>query len=162
VSIDRQLVDLTLGVWKSDIGRATKFFSDISDEELQREICPGRNRLIYLLGHLTAVNDALFPLFGFGGRLYPEMHEAFLTSPDRSPVQDCFSGEDLKHRWVDVNQALLVSFHKLSPAQWLEKHPAVSNEDFERDPSRNRFSVLLRRTGHLSYHLGQTILAIRR
>jgi len=75
-----------------------------------------------LLGHLTAVNDALFPLFGFGERLYPEMHEAFITSPDRSPVQDGFSGEDLKHRWVDVNQALFLSFDKLSPSQWLEKH----------------------------------------
>jgi hypothetical protein len=162
VNIDQQLIDLTLGVWKSDINRLTKFFNDVSDEELLREICPGRNRLVYLLGHLTAVNDALFPLFGFGERLYPEMHEAFITSPDRSPVQGGFSGEDLKHRWVDVNQALLVSFQKLSPAQWLEKHTAVSNEDFERDPSRNRFTVLLRRTGHLSYHLGQTILASRR
>ena len=162
MNIDQQLIELTLGIWKSDINRVTKFFSDLSDEELLREICPGRNRLIYLLGHLTAVNDALFPLLGFGERLYPEMHEPFLTSPDRSPVQDGFSGEDLKHRWVDVNQALLVSFQKLSPAQWLEKHTAVSNEDFERDPSRNRFTVLLRRTGHLSYHLGQTILASRR
>jgi hypothetical protein len=162
VNIDQQLVDLTLGVWKSDIGRATTFFSDISDEELLWEICPGRNRLIYLLGHLTAVNDGLFPLFGFGERLYPEMHEAFITSPDRSPVQDGFSGEDLKHRWVDVNQALSLSFDKLSPSQWLEKHTAVSDEEFEREPYRNRFTVLLRRTGHLSYHLGQTILAVRR
>jgi hypothetical protein len=155
VNIDQQLVDLTLGVWKSDIGRATKIFSDISDEELLREIGPGRNRLIYLLGHLTAVNDALFPLFGLGQQFYPEMHEAFITSPDRSPVQDGFSGEDLKHRWVDVNQALSLTFDKLSPSQWLEKHTAVSDEDFKREPSRNRFTVLLRRTGHLSYHLGQ-------
>jgi len=162
VNIDQQLVDLTLSVWKSDVGRATKFFSDISDEELLREICPGRNRLIYLLGHLTAVNDALFPLFGFGDRLYPEMHEAFLTSPDRSPVQQAFSGGDLKHRWVNVNQALLLSFDKLSPSQWLEKHTSVSDEDFKREPSRNRFTVLLRRTGHLSYHLGQMTLATKR
>jgi hypothetical protein len=162
VNIDQQLVDLALAIWKSDIGRATKFFSDISDEELLREICPGRNSFVYLLGHLTAVNDALFPLFGLGEPLYPEMHKAFITSPDRSPVQDGISGEELKRRWVTVNQALFVSFDKLSPSQWLEKHTAVSNEDFERDPSRNRFTVLLRRTGHLSYHLGQTILAIRR
>lgn len=103
-----------------------------------------------------------FPLFGFGERLYPEMHEAFLTSPDRSPVQDRFSGEDLKHRWVDVNQALFLSFEKLSPSQCLEKHTAVSEEDFKREPSRNRFTVLLRRTGHISYHLGQITLAIKR
>jgi hypothetical protein len=115
-----------------------------------------------LLGHLTAVNDALFPLFGFGERLYPEMHEAFITSPDRSPVQNGFSGEALKHRWASVNQALLVSFDKLSPSQWLEKHTAISDEDFKREPKRNRFTVLLRRTGHLSYQLGQIALASKR
>ncbi len=162
MTLDQQLIDLTLGVWKADIGRVTKSFSDISEEELLREICPRRNRLIYLLGHLTAVNDALFPLFGLGEPLYPEMHEAFLTSPDRSPVQETFSGEDLKHRWVNVNQALLLSFDKLSPSQWLEKHTAVSEEDFKREPSRNRFTVLLRRTGHISYHLGQITLTNKR
>jgi len=52
------------------------------------------------------------------------MHDAFITSPDRSPVQDGFSGEDLKHRWVNVNQALFLSFDKLSPSHWLEKHTA--------------------------------------
>jgi hypothetical protein len=159
VNIDQQLVDLTLSVWKSDVGRVTKFFRDLSDEELQREICPGKNRLIYLLGHLTAVHDALFPLFGLGESHYPEMREAFITSPDRAPVQDGFSGEDLKHRWLSVNEALLLSFDGLSPSQWLEKHTAVSDEDFKQDPSRNRFTVFLRRTGHLSYHLGQIMLA---
>ena len=44
MKIDQQLVGLTLGVWKSDIGRVTKIFSDISDEELKQEICPGRKR----------------------------------------------------------------------------------------------------------------------
>ena len=70
MKIDPQLAGLTLGVWKSHIGRVIKIFSDISDEELKQEICPGRNRLIYLLGHLTAVNDALSPLFGLGDQLH--------------------------------------------------------------------------------------------
>jgi hypothetical protein len=67
------------------------------------------------------------------------MRKAFIKSPDRSPVQGGFSGEDLKHRWVDVNQALSLSFDQLSPSQWLEKHTAVSDEDFKLEPSRNPF-----------------------
>ena len=39
-----------------------------------------------------------------------------------------------------------------------EKHASVSDEDFAKDPLRNRFSVLLSRTTHISFHLGQTAL----
>jgi len=38
------------------------------------------------------------------------------------------------------------------------RHTAVSEEDFEREPHRNRFTVLLGRTTHLAYHLGQATL----
>ena len=30
-----------------------------------------------------------------------------------------------------------------------------------KDPSRNRFSILLSRTNHLSYHLGQAVLGLK-
>jgi hypothetical protein len=33
------------------------------------------------------------------------------------------------------------------------------NEDFLKNPLRNRLAVLMNRTGHLSYHLGQAALA---
>jgi hypothetical protein len=35
----------------------------------------------------------------------------------------------------------------------------VSEQDFEREPHRNRFGVLLGRTAHLTYHMGQAALA---
>ena len=38
-----------------------------------------------------------------------------------------------------------------------QRHAVVSEEDFARDPSRNRFAVLLSRTNHLSSHLGQAV-----
>jgi len=45
---------------------------------------------------------------------------------------------------------------------WAQRHAVVSEEDFAKDPSRNRFAVLLSRTNHLSYHLGQAVLAVKR
>jgi hypothetical protein len=39
--------------------------------------------------------------------------------------------------------------------------PAVSEEDFAKDASRNRFAILLSRTNHLSYHLGQAVLGLK-
>jgi hypothetical protein len=49
-------------------------------------------------------------------------------------------------------------FEQMSLSDWLQRHSAVSAEDFAKDPSRNRFAVLLNRTNHLSYHLGQAVL----
>jgi len=46
----------------------------------------------------------------------------------------------------------------MSWSDWGQKHVVVSEEDFAKDPSRNRFAILLSRTNHLSYHLGQAVL----
>jgi hypothetical protein len=53
---------------------------------------------------------------------------------------------------------LFTGFAGLSPADWLKKHAAVSEEDFLKEQLRNRFAILLSRTNHLAYHLGQTAL----
>jgi len=37
--------------------------------------------------------------------------------------------------------------------------PAISEEDYAKNPARNRLAVLLNRTTHTSYHLGQALLA---
>src|SRR5260370_25384482 len=41
----------------------------------------------------------------------------------------------------------------------LERHTAVSEEDFKREPHRNRFNVLIGRTAQLAYHFGQVKLS---
>src|ERR1700687_3771523 len=50
-------VALGLKVWKAQIERADKLFGGLSSEEVLREIAPGKNRLLYLWGHLTAVHE---------------------------------------------------------------------------------------------------------
>jgi len=64
----------------------------------------------------------------------------------------------LKTIWQETSQLLWTEFSKLSVVDWLQKHGAVSEEDFLREPHRNRFTVLLGRTGHIAYHLGQAKL----
>ncbi len=69
-------------MWKTQIRRADKLFGSLSFEEVLREIAPGRNRLLYLWGHLTAIHDAMLPLLELGERLHPELDAAFVTNPD--------------------------------------------------------------------------------
>jgi hypothetical protein len=151
------LVDMALRAWKLNVDRTGKFFSGLSEEQLQHEVAPGKNRGFYLWGHLTAISDALIPILGFGPRLHPELDAMFVSNPDRTLTQT-LSGADLKRIWDEINDALWLAFSKLSAAEWLEKHTSVSDEDFAREPQRNRFTILLNRTSHLAYHFGQAIL----
>jgi len=153
-------VALGLKVWKSQIERADKLFGSLSSEEILREVAPGGNRLLYLWGHLTAMHDAMLPLLGLRERLYPEFDVAFVSNPDKSRA-GIPSHEQVRQAWNAVNGELSKGLEKMSWSDWLQRHSAVSAEDFAKDASRNRFAILLSRTNHLSYHLGQAVLGLK-
>jgi DinB superfamily len=153
-------VALGLKVWKAQLDRADKLFGGLSSEEVLREIAPGRNRLLYLWGHLTAIHDAILPLLALGERLHPEFDAAFVSNPDKSKA-DIPSHEQVRLAWNAVNAELWEGFEKMSRSDWVQRHSAVSEEDFAKDTSRNRFAILLSRTNHLSYHLGQAVLGLK-
>lgn len=151
-------VKMALMGWDTQVKRATNLFiNTLTEEQLMKEIAPGRNRGIYLMGHLLAVSDALFPLFGLGERLHPELDEAFLSKPDRSglPIP---SIDELRRYWDEVHIKLSEKINTLSTEEWFQRHSAVSEEDFAREPHRNKLNVLLGRTSHMSYHIGQAVL----
>jgi len=77
---------LGLKVWKAQVDRADKLLGTLSSEQLLQEIAPGRNRLLYLWGHLTAIHDAMLPLLGLGKRLYPEFDVAIVINPVHFPT----------------------------------------------------------------------------
>ncbi len=152
------LAGAALKSWSQVLDRSDKGFTNLSDEDFQKRVAPGRNRLYYLLGHLTAVHDRMLPLLGIGDRLHPELDAAFISNPDGT-LGDPVSVGDLRKAWTDVNARLTAAFDSYSPQDWLHKHTAVSDEDFATDPSRNRLAVVLSRTNHLSFHTGQIVLA---
>src|ERR1700677_2890093 len=154
---EQALVTAAVNSWKLNIERANRLFSPLTEEQLLKEVAPGKNRLIYLWGHLTAVHDRMLPLLVLGPRLYPEYDALFLTNPDKA-APTLPAAQEIKKAWNEVNGTLLARFESLSAADWPQKHASVSEEDFAKDPLRNRFSVLLSRTTHISFHLGQTAL----
>jgi len=153
-------VALGLKAWKTQIERADKLFGSLSSDDVLREIAPGKNRLLYLWGHLTAIHDAMLPLLGIGERLHPEFDVAFVSNPDKSQAA-IPSHEQVRQAWKTVNGELSKGLEKMSWSDWVQRHTAVSEEDVAKDTSRNRFAILLSRTNHLSYHLGQAVLGLR-
>jgi hypothetical protein len=158
MTAEEVMVQNALGAWKQTMGQIDKTLAALDDEGLQREVAPGRNRVYYLLGHLTAVSDRLFPLLRLGERLHPELDEPFLTQPDRAG-EDPVTPSALRNAWTEVSGKLLAALEKLTPAEWLERHDSVSAEDFAKEPLRNRLAVLLSRSQHAAMHEGQMRLA---
>ena len=158
MTTEEVLSSAALNSWKLVIDRFSKDVEPLSDEQLQQRVAPGRNRLLYLVGHLTAVHDRLFPLLSLGEPLHPELEAAYITNPDGA-LSDPLSAADLKNAWTEVNARLTAAFEKFTPEEWVQKHTALSDEDFAKDPMRNRLAVVLSRTNHVAFHLGQAILA---
>lgn len=154
-------IKMALSAWQTYNDRIMKIVDQLSEEQLAKEIAPGRNTGTYLFGHLIAVNDNLFPLFGLGENIYPELGKIFVDAPDKSgqvfPPQS-----ELKQYWHEVNSKLEFAFDKMTPDDWFSKHNSVSNEDFVKEPHRNKLNVILNRTNHQSSHYGQMILLVDR
>lgn len=151
------MTKMVLNSWHSTIERADALFESMSDEEINHEIVPDRNRGFYLLGHLAAVHDMMLPLLNLGELQFPELSSSFIRTPDNAD-NDKFTVEELRKFWKAANANLAKQFDKLSPEEWLEKHTSISEEDFAKEPHRNRLNVVISRTNHLSYHLGQLVL----
>jgi NADP-dependent 3-hydroxy acid dehydrogenase YdfG len=54
--------------------------------------------------------------------------------------------------------SLTPKLESLSADEWFEKHNSVSAEDFIKEPHRNKPNIIITRTTHLAYHIGQLIL----
>jgi uncharacterized damage-inducible protein DinB len=154
-------INTMIAAWDALNKRFSAFLDKVSDEDLAAETAPGRNTGTYLLGHLTASNDGMLPLMDIGTRLYPEMEEVFLKNPDKSghempPVSE------LRARWHNVTDQLHKHFSKMATEDWTGRHTAVSAEDFKKEPTRNKLNILVTRTAHQSYHLGQMTYLVKK
>jgi hypothetical protein len=148
------LVKMILMGWDAQNSYLNKLISSLTDEQFAKEIAQGKNTGVYLLGHLIAVSDGMLPLLGFGDRLFPEMEEVFIKNPDRSG-QVFPTVTELKQRLEAVNTKLNSHFRSTEVDGWLSRHTAVSSEDFVKEPHRNKLNVVINRTGHMAYHIGQ-------
>jgi len=143
--------------WNASLANFDTLLNSLSDEQLQNEIAPGKNRGIYLLGHLIAVHDDMLILLDLGEKLYPELYEPFLKFPDKTTSQIPTVSE-LRNFWTTHREVLNQKFSSLQTEEWFEKHTAVSAEDFAKEPHRNKLNIIITRTSHSQYHTGQVRL----
>ena len=150
---------MSIHAWDVQVTRTEKLLDQLPNEALLREIAPGKNSGIYVLGHLIAVNDAISTILGTGKATYPELYATFVQNPDNAGLNKP-AADELRLYWKQVHERLNAEFLSMDEDSWLARHNSMTDDDFLKDPSRNKLSVLLGRTGHLAYHLGQLRLLL--
>ena len=156
LSLLNTAVKVAISNWELQNTRLNTLLDKLTDEQLAAQTAPGRNSGVYLLGHLTAVSDGMFTYLELGDKLYPELDNLFLKNPDNAELQRP-SIVELKAYWTNVNTQLKQKMESLPAEAWFARHSAVSADDFEREPHRNKLNILMNRTIHQGYHLGQLV-----
>jgi DinB superfamily len=149
-------VKMVLDAWYAKVNQFDKLLAELSDEQLLNEVSPGRNRGIYLLGHLTVMANSMLPLLGYGENPTPHLVTPFVKTPDKQ-TSDLPSAGELRQEWEKAKTLLGEHIAATSTDEWFRKHTSVSEEDFAKEPHRNKLNVMLSRACHVDYHLGQLI-----
>ena len=149
-------VKMVVSNWQLQNSRFNALLEKLTDEQLAQETSAGRNTGVYLLGHMAAVHDAMLPLLGFGDKLYPELEEVFIKNPDKSDLPKPAASE-LRGYWKKVSETLDSHIAETEPEEWFSRHNSISEEDFAKEPHRNKLNIVINRTNHLSSHMGQMI-----
>jgi nitric oxide synthase oxygenase domain/subunit len=83
MTYEQLTVRMAMASWTNTVGRVDKAFWELTEEQFLREIATGRNRIIYLVGHLTAINDANFSpsRSTFRIRFQPKQRRFYFSPP---------------------------------------------------------------------------------
>ena len=147
---------IALQHWAATNLKIERTIESISEARYSAELAPGCSTPAWIFCHLLQVNDNMFPILGFGANLYPELHDV-MNSKEIAP-HTAFELDELRQMWIHVGSKLLEHFNGMTGDQWLEKHSNISEDNFKKEPHRNKVNVVLHRLIHMSHHAGQLAL----
>ena len=152
--------EICLLQWDTLNRRMQKVIDTITNENFNKPIVPNGNSPSWLLGHLADTDDKLLELLGIGKRLSPELEKIYHHERGANQAGH-LSKEELNIKWKVITAELDKAFKTWSDTDWLSKHTAVTEEDFKKEPQRNRLNVILSRISHKASHLGQIAMQVK-
>lgn len=147
-------LDICLLQWDTYNNRMQKLLDTISNENFNKPVAPGANSPSWILGHLVDTDDKLLELFGIRSRLFPELEKIYHHERGANQAGH-LTKDQLITQWKAILAELNRTFKSMSESDWHGRHVAVSEEDFKKEPHRNKLNVMLSRVSHKASHLGQ-------
>ena len=105
MNANQMIIKMVLDRWYGALKNCSSLIQTITDEQLSNEVAQGKNRGIYLLGHLIAVHDDMLALLDMGEKLYPELNVPFIKSADKA-TEEIPSATTLKENWFKQCEVL--------------------------------------------------------
>ncbi len=153
-------LDICLLQWDTYNRRMQQVLETISDEDFHKPVVVGGNSPSWLLGHLVDTDDALFELFGIRKRMYPDLAKIYHHERGTNQSGHLIK-QELSFQWNAIVEELNRVIKSYSEKDWLSRHTVVSEEDFMKEPHRNKLNVMLTRVTHKASHLGQIALQVK-
>ena len=150
-------LDICLLQWNTYNRLMQKSFDGLSDENYFKQIVPNGNSPSWIMGHLVDTDDKLLELFGIRDRMFPELATIYHHERGTNQVNH-LSKDELIVKWKSISGELDRAFKSWTEADWHSRHTAVSEEDFKKEPHRNKLNVMLSRVEHKASHLGQVAM----
>lgn len=150
-------IEICLLQWTTYNMRMQKIIDSIGEQNFNSPVSPNGNSPSWLFGHLADTDDKLLELFGIRSRLYPELEKIYHHERGINQTGH-LSKQDLNAKWKAISAELDRAFKSWSESDWMSKHTAVTEDDFKKEPHRNRLNVMLSRVGHKASHLGQVAM----
>lgn len=147
-------IEICLLQWSTYNSRMQKMLDEINDQNFNKPILPNGNSPSWLFGHLADTDDKLLELFGIKSRMYPELEKVYHHERGTNQAGH-LSKADLVAKWKAIAAELDRVFKSWNEKDWMSRHTAVSEEDFKKEPHRNKLNVMLSRVAHKASHLGQ-------
>lgn len=147
-------LEICLLQWETYNRRMQKVLDELKESQYHKPIVPGGNTPSWLMGHLVDTDDKLLELFGIRQRLFPDLSTIYHHERGTNQTGH-LEKAILIERWKKILEELNNAFRTMNEAQWMGRHQAVSEEDFKKEPHRNKLNVMLSRVGHKASHLGQ-------
>lgn len=140
--------------WDQYNKRMLKLLETMEESDFHKAIVPGGNSPSWILGHLVDTDDALLELLGIGKRHFPDLQNIYHHTKGTNQEGHLSKHELIRH-WKIISDDLDKAFKSWTENEWLSRHTAVNEEDFKKEPHRNKLNVMLGRVSHKASHLGQ-------
>lgn len=147
-------IEICLIQWDTYNRRMQKMLDALTIDHFNKAIVPGGNSPSWLMGHLADTDDALLELFGIRKRMFPQLAKIYHHERGTNQTGH-LSKEELNTQWKAIVAELDNTFKSMSESDWHNRHMAVTEEDFKKEPHRNKLNVMLSRVSHKASHLGQ-------
>lgn len=131
--------------------------SRIPDDDLKKEISPGKNHGIWLLGHIITCEDDFALLMGKGEITYPDYQKMFgegtkpLSHDNYTPISE------MRGRWKEMVEKNKKIYSELNDDVLKEPHAQLKDEN---DFCKTKEDICVHWQVHLMYHVGQLSVLI--